>query len=317
MNLLERRVWARFAGATLKVWLVLCWLSLIVEAPRNLFKHGTWPGEDEWLITLARFLDSAELAFAVSAPLGMIIALLELKRSGVLTAFFTAGLGLPKVRSIIAVAASATILIFVLAYEGSSYVSSFINPSMPLIQDKDSEIKVWLSDYDPATNRAENVFLFKNDTLDVSRARALGKPSQRALALEKLEPIYGSLISIDKVILAERRHRLLAPVPLSAFFSEPMDLEEVLIALNRLTAGGLLVIACAYLALIIPTSRQWQMYLIFLLLAAAAGLGIIWCSIRLWVGGIGGYGAEAAWIILWTSGIIGLDRVLKQRGFSC
>ena len=91
-------------------------------------------------------------------------------------------------------------------------------------------------------------------------------------------------------------------------------LVRVLPLVNRIVAGPFLLLISAYLALLAPSSRQWTMHIVFLLLCPLFGVGSLWCSIRLQLGMSGAYVAEGLWVAGLLVVVVALDRVFERRG---
>jgi hypothetical protein len=315
MSLFARRVTARFLWATLRVWFLLSWLALVIEAPRNLARRGEWFDPDRLLITLSRFLDSAEIAFSVSAPIGMVVALLELKRSGVITVIFSAGFHHNRLRKIFLAAAACTVMVSALAQEAAVRVRLMLPADAGNMLWTVDGVKVWALDHDEYTGTLRHVYLFRNDTLDVTHARHARRSSSKdAFIISNPKVLNGKLIPLSSFRGKSADPDPFIPLSVTMLFSESVGLGDALQAINRLIAPALLLLICAWLTLLAPVSGQWIMYPAFLVLLPAAGIVVIWCSIMLWAGGLAGYAAEAVCLFGSAGIVLVLDALTNRRG---
>lgn len=314
MSLFEHRVLARAGAAALKTWLLLAWLALAMEVPRSLSLQG-WFDPDRLLISLSRFLDQAEIASILAAPLGMMAAVLELKKSGILAVFSAAGLTHARVRRLMLIAAVGAAFFSAALFEAAAEVRVRLAPAQSDVLVRMAGTDSWILDYDPQTKEASGAVLFREDTLDLTTAsRAKWSPARRVFELQELSARMGPMITLDQAPAPALDRRPFRPLPFSAWLTGQARFREIIAALDRILIGGALTALCALLALALPVNRQWQAYIAFLLIAPAAALGTVSCSIALWNGGPGAVAAQAAWMSLLIGPLTALDVLVDRRG---
>lgn len=316
MNIFERTVFKHFLIVTGKLLLVFLSFTILIQLIDIFGDRSFWLQWDELLFSLQKYTFVVEIAFAVAFPLGIIITLNDLKKKGILISFLGAGLTIKSFRKIIIVAAFCTLMASVVAFEVNSLArTAWINGEEPVKLLKVGRTNVWCLKYKPALRTFQNVVLFNDDNLDVSRAQeGRWSSSKNIFQLSLAEPVVGSKILLEEFPLRKKRGDLLEPVSIKKWFTRQAGAAEIIVAANRIITGCILLLISAYLTLLISNSRHWIIYLSFLFLIPTIWIGMLYTSILAWSGEINSYIVEATWLIFLTLNIIVLDKYLQCRG---
>ncbi len=310
MILFNRRLLHRFLKAAGLTFLVLVWLILIVDASPAVSALTS----KEILSVAGRVAGSIEMALAVAAPFGMALALMELKSSGLLAAFLAAGLKPARLRKFFLAAAAATVIGSALLFETTVRLSRAAAPENTFHLYRDNGLCLWPAAPGPRDSALHDVILFRNDSLQVSRAGEAEWTDDHALLLTGLQPLSGPPLSVKSFRPAPPPPKLFDFPSVADWFGKRSSLPLTLSALNRVILGGILVLITAYVALLTPVSRQGATILAFMVFVPAVFLGMLWCMIWLNSAGGRGYLAEALWLVALGGTIAVLDALFRRRG---
>jgi hypothetical protein len=317
MNIFERTALRRFMFASVKVLCLLLWLAVVMDLIKVLSDREVFLNWDKTLIVLSQYAVAVELAVALAAPLGMIVALNSLKRSGILTLFLAAGYSPRRFRRVLAAAGLATGLFSLAAFELTARAgAAWLGHRSQVLFWKAGPVNVWALDQSRDQKTLNNIILFSRDSLQLSSAdHGTWSAADRAYLLSPPTSLMGETIALLKVPPRKPRREFLFPVPLEQWLSANASLSDRIAGVNRIAIGFILLLLSAYLTLLLPVSRQWLSYLIFLFLGPATALGMLYCSILALTRGFSGRLAEAGWAMFLIAGIMALDYRFQRRGF--
>lgn len=321
MNRFERRVLLRFLSAATKVLIFFLWLLVIIDLTKILGRPGTGSVEDT-LNTIAENMVGLELAVAMAVPLGLIITICRLKSSGILPLFFAAGYPFRGFRKVFLLAAGLTLLLQTAAFELTAWTSAaWIKAPPPAASWKLGDLNIWALDGPDrlaglkTATPVKDLILFEDDSLSVSRApSARWSARDRAYLVSPVTEIYGPLLALDRFPEKKEKRMFLSPPSIREWLAGRAPAGEIIAGSNRLLMGMILLLLSAYLAVLFPVSRQWIIYVVFLFLAPAVALGLLYCSILTWFGDPGAWAIEAGWGVFLLGVIITLDFMARRRG---
>ena len=291
MLLLERRI---LRGFLVRLAAILA--SLVAVSSLVFMRRLARKGLSGWnkIILLDVFADlalSLEAALVVAAPLAMLLTLLRLKQTGILTVCFGVGLHPSRLRRCLLLAGMTTVLLSALGAQATAWASS----------GRDGELTIWRTNgryvwCPPGRDRGG--LLFDDDSIDVQRvsavrARSFGVPLPQM----------------------PRGTATLFPLPvISAWVSGAAGPATMLAALNRLCFAAIMMLACAYVGLLLPIQRQWLAFLALPCLLPVVGIVGILVAILLWERDWHGYVAEGAFVFALAALIVTFDRLFQKRG---
>jgi hypothetical protein len=311
MGLFSRQLTRRFLRATGLAVLVLVWLVLIVDASPSLSSLT----RAELLLIASRVLGSTEMAFALAAPLGIMLTVLELKRAGILSAFMAAGLSPQRLRRVLLGLCAGTVVCSALMYEATVRLTRAASPEAGPSVYHDQGVYLWPLESGPGSDGPRRVILFRRDSLDVSSARASWISPGKELVLTDPRALSGPLISLDRFrIQPSSGIRLFAFPSLTEGLLGRTSPALTLSALNRILLGGVLLLLLAYVSLLTPIAWQWVSVLALMLAAPAVALGMLACTIGLATPSVPAYLAEIVWLAVLIGLAAGLEALFRRRG---
>lgn len=305
MRILDRQLIKRFAVSTLLFVLLFYSVVLAYLVPRFLEDLGRGFSHEDLLEGLRHLLVSFEVALTLACPLGVLTALLRLKKAGLLTVLLSTPLALSRLRAMVAWAAALTLILSSLCVLLDVFTSSGGDRNIW----SGEGTTLWSLKTERGGRCMEGIHIFRHDNLEVIKANE-GKRVGQMIHLSEPRRIFPFPDHNEERI--PREWRLSSPVSMSPTGS--FSFRGLVTLFNRMSMGAVLVMLIAYIGLLVPISKPWMAYLAVLLIVPASGIGTLCCTIGLWMGSESAVFVVAGWWLLIALSVWRLDLCFRRRG---
>jgi hypothetical protein len=246
---------------------------------------------------LSSVLRAIEVAVALGAPLGMMVALGSLRTSGIMTSFLPAGKrALASIRMGLLLSAALTTVVALLCLELTAAANRRVEDNRAVKHGAIWRVQDgfrWFPFSSFAPGRGTEFIEFSNTDLSLRVGSADSAPQPAA---ERI----GSTADF--------------PPPPSHWLGGRGGISGVMAGIAWSLPGPTLLLVCGYLVLLLPASMRRWAYLIFLAMLPALGVLMLSSVVSLWTESAWGLVVPAAWMGVLVALVVTLDRLLSCYG---